>query len=338
MNRKYLLIGAIAATIAILVIVVAVFVIPHEPTRPVVYIIYHSDKGDLSYTDSAYRGLFAAQEDMRFNKKEFISSDAVEFSRMLSGTTGAKMPGFVITLGYTQASFTQALASEHPDIRFLAIDQTGIGSDNVRAYEITSYGESYLAGVLAASATKTGRVGIILGTQSAQLDAFRLGYIDGVHAVSPAIPVDQTYVRDNSTIGFYDPDRAAEIAGGMYNNGADVIFSIAGYSNIGVVREAKKAPGRHIIGVDSDQTYLGPGVVLASAVKRLDRIVYTGIAEYLNGSFTGGEEVAGLKEGVTGLSFNPKFENYNSTVRAWEAKAREEEAKYLRSRALHIQK
>lgn len=337
MNRKYLIIGAIAATIAILVIVLAVFVISHEPTRPVVYVIYHSDKGDLSYTDSAYRGLFAAQEDMQFTKREYIMSTPVNFSRLLTGTAAEK-PGFVITLGYTQAGFTQALAEEHPDTRFLAIDQTGIGSGNVRAYEITSYGESYLAGVLAASATKSGRVGIILGTQSALLEAFRLGYIDGVHAVSPTIPVDQAYVRDNSTTGFYDPARGAEIAGGMYANGADVVYAVAGYSNIGVVREAKKAPGRYIIGVDSDQTYLGPGVVLASAVKRIDRVVYTGIAEYLNGSFTGGDEVAGLREGVTGLSFNPKFEHYNSTVRAWDAKAQEEEAKYLRSRTLHIQK
>ncbi len=201
MNRKYLIIGAIAAIIAVLAIVVAVFVIPHEPTRPVVYIIYHSDKGDLSYTDSAYRGLFAAQEDMRFTKREYITSSPVNFSRLLTGTAAEK-PGFVITLGYDKAGFTQALAQEYPDIRFLAIDQTGIGSGNVRAYEITSYGESYLAGVLAASATKTGRVGIILGTQSTLLEAFRLGYIDGVHAVSPTIPVEQAYVQDNSTTGF----------------------------------------------------------------------------------------------------------------------------------------
>ncbi|MCK9631295.1 MAG: BMP family ABC transporter substrate-binding protein [Methanoregula sp.] len=337
MNRKYLIIGAIVAIIAVLAIIVAMVVVPHEPTRPVVYIIYHSDKGDLSYTDSAYRGLFAAQEDMQFTKREYSMSTPVNFSRLLTGTAAEK-PGFVITLGYDKAGFTQALATEHPDIRFLAIDQTGIGSGNVRAYEITSYGESYLAGVLAASATKTGRVGIVLGTQSTLLEAFRLGYVDGVHAVSPTIPVDQAYVRDNSTTGFYDTDRAAEISGGMYANGADVVYAVAGYSNIGVIREAKKAPGRYIIGVDSDQTYLGPGVVLASAVKHVDRVVYTGIAKYINGSFTGGDEVAGLKEGVTGLSFNPKFEHYNSTVRAWDAKAQEEEAKYLRSRALSVQK
>ncbi len=117
-----------------------------------------------------------------------------------------------------------------------------------------------------------------------------------------------------------------------------MVYAVAGYSNIGAVSEAKKAPGRYIIGVDSDQTYLGPGVVIASAVKRIDRVVYTGIAEYINGSFTGGDEVAGLREEVTGLTFNPKFEHYNSTVRAWEAKAQEEEAKYLQSRALSVQK
>ena len=84
MNRKYLIIGAIAAIIAVLAIIVALVVIPHEPTRPVVYIIYHSDKGDMSYTDSAYRGLFAAQEDMRFTKREYSMSTPVNFSRVLT--------------------------------------------------------------------------------------------------------------------------------------------------------------------------------------------------------------------------------------------------------------
>ena len=84
--------------------------------------------------------------------------------------------------------------------------------------------------------------------------------------------------------------------------------------------------------MDSDQTDLGPSVILASAVKRVDRVVYTGIAEYLNGSFTGGERVAGLQDGVTALVFNPKFAAYNETVSLWTGKAQEAETRYLAGR------
>jgi basic membrane protein A len=154
-----------------------------------------------------------------------------------------------------------------------------------------------------------------------------------VHEIDPAIIIDQGYVRDNSTDGFSDPENAAAIAGGMYRNGSDVIYTVAGYSGTGAIREAKAAPGRYIIGVDADQSHLGPAVVIASAVKRVDRVVYTGISDYLNGSFEGGGHVAGLREGVTGLSFNPAFSSYNATVSAYQARAEEAEARYLASRA-----
>jgi basic membrane protein A len=338
MNRNGLLIGAIAAALVVITISAVVFLTPHEPTLPVVCIVYDAEKGDLSYTDSAYRGLFAAQEVMKFTKKEFSSIRDPAFAELVGSSRGPQRPGLIITVGYDNAEETKRLARAHPEIRFLAIDQAGAGSENVNAYEITSYGESYLAGVLAASATKTRHVGIILGTQSDLLEGFRQGYIAGVHAVDPSMVIDQEYVRDNSSSGFFDPDRAADIAGTMYRKGADVIYTAAGYSGTGAIREAKTAPGRYIIGVDSDQTHLGPGVVLASAVKRVDRVVYTGIGDYLNGSFTGGDEAAGLREGVTSLSFNPKFASYNSTVRAWEGKAQEEEAKYLAARIPPVQK
>lgn len=332
MNRKYLLIGTVVTTIAVLAIVVAVLAIPYEPTLPVVYIVYDTGKGDLSYTDSAYRGLFAAQEAMLFNKKEFSSLNYTQLSGLPDISDGSEKPGLIITVGYDYAGDTKRLAAEHPGIRFLAIDQAGIGADNLKSYEITSYGESYLAGVLAASSTKTHRVGIILGTQSDLLEGFRQGYINGVHAVNLSITVDQAYIRNNSTAGFSDPDRAGEIAGGMYSNGTDVIYTVAGYSGTGAITEAKKAPGRYIIGVDSDQTFLGPSVVLASAIKRVDRVVYSGIGEYLNGTFTGVNTVTGLHEGITELVCNPIFVSCNTTVSVWEERAQEEEARYLAAR------
>jgi len=306
---------------------------PQTPAPPVIYIVYGSEKGDLSYTDAAYRGLAAAQDDLAFTKREFVPRDYETIPDLLNSTQGSEKPGLIITIGFQYADFDRQIAEQHPDVRVLAIDQSGAGTANLKTYEITSYGDSYLAGVLAASATKTGRVGIIAGMQSALLDTFIQGYTAGARAVNSSIRVDQAYVRQNSTDGFSDPDRAGRIAEGMYRNGTDVIFTAAGYSNTGAFEVARNKTGRYIIGTDSDQSPLGPEFVLASAVKRVDRVVYTGIAEYLNGSFTGGEQVAGLKEGATGMVYNPNFSSYNETVRAWEAKAGEEEETYRASRA-----
>jgi len=335
MNRKYVLAGAAVAGVALIVCALIVTT-PQERTLPFVYIVYGGEKGDLSYTDSAYRGIFSAQEVMPFSKREFVAFDRKTLSKLMN-STNPERPGLVITIGYTYADETRSLAAENPDIRFLAIDQIGSGSGNLRTYEITSYGESYLAGVLAASATKTNHIGILLGTQSDLLNGFRQGYLDGARAAEPSIIVEEAYVRDNSTTGFSDTVRAGEITRAMYHNGTDVIYTVAGFSGTGAIIEAKAAPGQYIIGVDTDQTDLGPSVVLASAVKRLDRIVYTGIDDYLNGSFTGGEKVAGLQDGATGLVFNPKFNAYNETVSLWTVKAQEGENRYLATRKTTIE-
>lgn len=330
--RPALLLLAAALITGILVAGALLVTQPAPSPRPMVYMIYDMGKGDESYADSAYRGLFAAQENLPFTKREFRALESAALAGLVNNATGPERPGLVITLGYRYAGVTQDLARDHPEIRFLGIDQAGTGPANLQNFEITSYGESYLAGVLAATATKTGRTGIILGTRSDLLEGFRKGYTDGVHAVNPQMQVDQAYVRENSTAGFADPGRAAFLARQMYRDGADIIYLVAGYSNTGAIAEAKAAPGRYVIGVDSDQTHLGPSVVLASAVKRIDRVVYRSIGAFLNGTFTGGQTIAGLREGVTGLVFNPDFAFYNGTVSGWMERAMEEEARYLESR------
>jgi len=306
---------------------------PAPAGTPVVWIVYGSEKGDLSYTDAAYQGLLAAQQKQALKIREFVPQDFETLPALLNATTEADRPALIITVGFQYAGFTRNLAELHKDIRFLAIDQAGIGSDNLRAYEITSYGESYLAGVLAASASRTQHVGIIMGTESEVLDTFLDGYTDGARAVNATIAVDHAYVRHHSTEGFTDAPAAQKSAEAMYRNGTDVIFACAGYSNTGVFSAAEKFPGEYVIGTDSDQSPLGPEFILASAIKRVDRIVSSGIGDALDGTFTGGNVTAGLGEGVTGIVFNPRFESYNESLHAWETQARAEEGVYLQSRA-----
>jgi basic membrane protein A len=330
MTTKTLLTIAVLLTGAL---VVAAFVVTHpqDPVLPHVLVVYDGEKGDLSYADSAYRGLFVAQESYRFTKQEIHSPDETAIRSLLDKKTGRR-PGLVITISSSFADSTRRLATDYPGVLFLGVDQRGAGPANLQTCEITSYGESYLAGVLAATASKSGRVGIILGTQSELLEAFRQGYRDGARAKNPSIVVDEAYIRDNSNEGWTDPDRAGAIAREMYGNGADVIYTVAGFSGTGAIAEAKKEPGRYIIGVDSDQTHLGPSVILASAVKRLDQVVENGIGACLDGTFAGAERTVGLKEGATALVYNPKFSFYNETVGTWTQKAMAEEERYLELR------
>ena len=84
--------------------------------------------------------------------------------------------------------------------------------------------------------------------------------------------------------------------------------------------------------MDRDQTDLGPDTMLASSVKHVGRAVESGIREFMEGTFSGGEQVLGLKGGATDLVFNPKFTGYKETVDLWRERAEVEEARYLSER------
>jgi len=265
---------------------------------------------------------------MAFDKHELYSLDYDAISALLK-SGGAEKPGLVITISYAFTDMTKRLARENPDVRFVGLDQQGSDLPNLRMCEVTAYGASYLAGVLAAKASTSRHIGIMYGTRWTLLESFGQGFRDGARAADPAVAIEEEYIEETSVHGFNNPQKAQAIARSMYGNGTDVIYTVAGYSGTGVIAEAKRAPGRYVIGVDSDQTDLGPRVVLASVVKHIDRAVYDSIAMHLNGTFTGGDRVIGLAEGATELVFNPKFAAYKDEVLGWEERAREAEARFL---------
>jgi len=327
MNRRLILVTG--AAIALVLLAGAVIVTtPRDPVLPQVAIAYGLEKGDLSYIDSAYRGVWHAQEDMAFDKHEFYSLDYDAVSALLQ-RGGAEKPRLVITISYAFTDTTKRLARENPDVRFVGLDQQGSDLPNLRMCEVTAYGGSYLAGVLAAKASACRHIGIIYGTRSALLESFGQGFRDGARAADPVVAIEEEYIEETSVLGFNKPQKAQVIARSMYGNGTDVIYTVAGYSGSGVIAEAKHAPGRYVIGVDSDQTDLGPRVVLASVVKHMDQAVYDSIAMHLNDTFTGGDRVIGLGEGATELVFNPRFASFEPDVLVWEGKAREAEARFL---------
>jgi basic membrane lipoprotein Med (substrate-binding protein (PBP1-ABC) superfamily) len=80
--------------------------------------------------------------------------------------------------------------------------------------------------------------------------------------------------------------------------------------------------------VDSDQSDLGPGVVLASVVKNLDTVVDREIEAGINGSFKPGQEVTGIETNGSSLVFNPRFSNLSSIIENRYTEAIEMEEKY----------
>jgi len=113
----------------------------------------------------------------------------------------------------------------------------------------------------------------------------------------------------------------------MHQNGTDIIFTVAGESGLGAISAAKQFSDLRIIGVDSDQSYLGPGVVMASVVKNLESVVYREIKGALEGSYSPGLEVNNLANNGSSLAINPRFRDVSTVVESYTDEAiRQEEA------------
>jgi basic membrane protein A len=132
------------------------------------------------------------------------------------------------------------------------------------------------------------------------VDRFIAGYQAGAKAADPGIKTLNAYSED-----FTDQAKCKQVALNQIEQGAGVIFQVAGGCGLGAL-DAAKEKGVWGIGVDADQSFLGPHI-LTSAVKRVDTAVYDAIKLVVDGKFKGGNKVFGLKDdGVAIGKISPK--------------------------------
>ena len=209
----------------------------------------------------------------------------------------------VIGVGFAQAPIMELVAKDYPNLHFAIVD--GVSElPNVASLIFKEHEGSYLVGILAAKASKTGTLGFLGGMDIGLIHRFEKGYEEGAQSVNPKIHIIQNYVGVTDT-AWNNPGKGKELALAQISKGADVIFTAAGNSGLGAfdaVEQAGKVDGRaahFVIGVDSNQNMLKPGFVLTSMVKHVDNAVYLIVEDVVNHRFQGGLHIFGLdKDGV----------------------------------------
>ena len=177
----------------------------------------------------------------------------------------------IVMTGFAFGDVLNTVAPDYPDTKFAIIDMV-VEQPNVKSVVFTEEQGSYLVGMLAAMASKTGTVGFIGGMDIPLIRKFACGYVQGVKAVNPDATVIQN-MTGTTPAAWNDPVKGSELAISQKSQGADVIYAAAGGTGIGVLQAAADE-GILSIGVDSNQNHLFPGKVLTSMVKRVDNSVY----------------------------------------------------------------
>jgi basic membrane protein A len=233
----------------------------------------------------------------------------------------------IIGVGFAQAPIMELVAKDYPNTHFAIID--GVSQlPNVASLVFKEHEGSYLVGVLAANASRTGTIGFLGGMDIGLIHRFEKGYEEGAKSVNPNIRVIQNYVGVTDS-AWNNPGKGKELSLAQIGKGADVIFTAAGNSGLGVfdaVEQQGKENGRathFVIGVDSNQNMVKPGFVLTSMVKRVDNAVYNIVQEVVAGRFSPGLHVFGLDKDGVGYA----MDEFNRDLVSPEALKQAEEAK-----------
>ncbi|MEJ1156921.1 BMP family lipoprotein [Prosthecomicrobium sp. N25] len=257
-------------------------------------------KFDKSFNEAAYAGAEKFKKDSGTEYRDFeIQNDAQREQALRNFARRGQSP--IVAIGFSQAQAVEKVAKEFPDIKFAIVDMV-VDLPNVRSIVFKEHEGSYLVGVMAAMASKSGKVGFVGGMDIPLIRKFACGYVQGVKAANGKAEVFQN-MTGTTGAAWNDPVKGGELAKSQIDRGADVVYHAAGGTGIGVLQAVADA-GKLGIGVDSNQNGLHPGKVLTSMLKRVDVAVYDALKDAKDGKFTAGLKVLGLAEGGIGYALD----------------------------------
>ncbi len=248
-------------------------------------------KFDKSFNEAASHGAAKWKKETGGNFREIEMSSEAQREQALR-RLAEKGNNPIVMTGFAFASSLEKVAPDFPDTKFVIIDMV-VNQPNVRSVVFKEQEGSYLMGVAAAKASKTGTVGFIGGMDIPLIRKFACGYVQGVKATAPNDTVIQN-MTGTTPAAWNDPVKGAELTKAQISQGADVVYAAAGGTGVGVLQTAADE-GIYSIGVDSNQNYLHPGSVLTSMMKRVDVAVYNAFSEGAN--LKTGFNVLGLANG-----------------------------------------
>lgn len=218
----------------------------------------------------------------------------------------------IVTSNPSMPEIAQAVAAAIPDIHFIVLDGFLEGHPRIHTVLFNQREQAYLSGYFAglvttssmSGATDSRRVGLLAGQEYPIMNEVILtGYEEGARAVDPAISVDFRVLGN-----WFDAGKAQEIATDMIVRGSDVILTIAGGGNQGVVSAARER-GTYVLWYDDTGYDEGPGVVVGSSLVRQDNAAYETARDAIRGDLPwGSATILGVADGAVGFDTeHPEF-------------------------------
>lgn len=297
--------------------------------KPSAVFVVTGQLGDKSFNDSAHDGVNRMGSELGWNVRTIeIGRDQTKWEPTFMDLSEEGDYDIIITNGSNAREVVEQVSEEFPDQKYILFDTelTPGKFPNIYAMSYKQNEGSYLAGVVAALMSKTGKIGFVGGSEHPIISDFLVGYIEGAQSVVPGIKVYVLYIGS-----WDDAAKGKETALAQINQGVDVIFPAAEQAGLGCI-EAATEKGILAIGVDSDQALLFKGVdeakantILTSSIKAVGDTLVRAAKLYEEGKLPlGAFESLGVKEGGAEIAQNEYYnKNVPQNVRDQVEKARE---------------
>jgi basic membrane protein A and related proteins len=277
-----------------------------------------SDTGgidDRSFNASAWAGLQQAQATLPVTASFLESKAASDYTPNINAEvkSGCKL---IVTVGFTLADATYAAAQANPKVDFALIDSTTTKPlANVRPLLFNTAEPSYAAGYLAAGMSKSGKVGTFGGINIPPVTDYMTGFYQGVQGYNTAHKTKVTVLgwnaadpKSSSFAGsFTDTAKGQALASGFLQQGADIVFPVAGGTGLGAAAAVKAANNANdsVIWVDSDGFVSAPqygGLFLTTVLKGINVAVLDTVTLLVNNQWTNANYIGTVANKGVGLA------------------------------------
>ena len=266
---------------------------------------------DKGFNQIAHEGLLQAETELGVATDLLESTTDADYAPNLQSFVD-KGCNVIVTVGFLLADATKAAAEANPTVQFAIVD-SNTSAANVQGLTFATDQPSFLAGYMAAATTTTGIVGTFGGINIPPVAIFMQGFAKGVEyynaqkGTSVKVLGWDIAKQDGTFSGdFNDQTKGTSIAKSMSDEGADIIFPVAGPVGLGASQFAMDSAGKvKIIGVDVDMAVSNPTqaeVYVASVLKKIDAAVLQAVKDALAKTGGGTDYLGTLSNGGVGVS------------------------------------
>ena len=277
---------------------------------------------DKGFNQSAYAGLQQAEAELGAEIDLLESASDADYAPNINAFV-EKGCDVIVTVGFLLGGATAEAAMANPDQQFAIIDSdanddNGTPDDfaddknleNVRALNFSTDEPSFIAGYLAAGMTETGKVATYGGINIPPVTIFMTGFLNGVNYYNEQKGTTVEVLGWDGTEGsfagnFESLDDGKKLAQGFADEGADIIFPVAGPVGLGSSAYAKEVGGIRIIGVDVDMYVSNDKekeVYLTSVLKNIDAAVFDTVKNVADSGDAGDDYLGTFANGGVGIA------------------------------------